>query len=229
MANNKVEALLVAELAKEKKSSQISYIVSAVLVVFVILYTSWLGSRIKLILEPEGLALTASGLVIEATPGIGAELEATLADGAPEIARYVSQSIVDAIPTFRVYVEEQLGPVVDQTAEEMAAAAVTKLSEKVASQEIVEGQETAELANAIVEEFEAGLEYALDEPDENGETPRDRITASLEGLDKIDKELKLLARGRNLSDTQARERDLLMAWLQLIVQTEETMPAAVPQ
>ncbi len=102
MANNKVEALLVAELAKEKKSSQISYIVSAVLVVFVILYTSWLGSRIKLILEPEGLALTASGLVIEATPGIGAELEATLADGAPEIARYVSQSIVDAIPTLRV-------------------------------------------------------------------------------------------------------------------------------
>ncbi len=229
MANNKVEALLVAEVAREKKSSQISYIVSAVLVVFVILYTSWLGSRIKLILEPEGLALTASGLVIEATPGIGEELEATLVDGAPEIARYVSQSIVDAIPTFRVYVEEQLGPVVDQTAEEMAAAAVTKLSEKVASQEIVEGQETAELANAIVEEFEAGLEYALDEPDENGETPRDRITASLEGLDKIDKELKLLARGRNLSDTQARERDLLMAWLQLIVQTEETMPAAVPQ
>lgn len=228
-SKNAVEGLLVAELAREKKSTQISYVVSGVLVVVVILYTSWLGSRIQLILDPEGLALTASGLVIEATPDVGAELEATLVDGAPEIARMVSQSIVDAIPTFRLYVEEQLGPVVDKTAEEMAAAAVTKLSEKVAEQEVLEGQETAELANALVEEFEAGLEFALDEPDENGETARERITASLESLEKIDRELKLIARGRNLSDNQARERDLLMAWLQLIVNTETTMPAeAIP-
>lgn len=224
-SNNAVEGLLVAELAREKKSTQISYVVSAILVVVVILYTSWLGSRIKLILDPEGLALTASGLVIEATPDVGQELEATLVDGAPEIARYVSQSIVDAIPTFRLYLEEQLGPVVDKTAEEMAAAAVTKLSEKVAEQDVMEGQETAELANALLDEFKLGLDYALDEPDEKGETPRERITASLESLEKIDRELKLIARGRNLSDHQARERDLLMAWLQLIVNTETTMPS----
>jgi hypothetical protein len=220
-----IEGLLVSELHKEQKATRLSYIVSAVLVVFVMLYTSWLGSRINLLLEPEGLALTASGLVQEATPQIGADLEATLVDGAPEIARSVSQSIVDAIPTFRVYVEEQLGPVIDTTAEEMAAAAVAKLSERVANHEMVEGRETAELANAIVDEFRAGLDLALDEADEDGETPRERIEASLESLEKIDRELKILARGRSLTDTQQQERDLLMAWLQMIVNTETTMPS----
>jgi len=227
--HNEIEKLLLDELEKERKSTKISFIVAAVLVIIVVLYTSWLGSRINLILDPEGLALTASGLVIEAVPGISEELEATLVDGAPDIARSVSQGIIDAIPTFRLYVEEQLGPVIDQTAEEMAAAAVTKLSEKVAEQEVIEGQETAELANAIVAEFEAGLEFALDEPDENGQTPRERIEASLASLEKIDRELKILARGRSLSDNQAKERDLLMAWLQLIVNTEQTMPAPVPE
>ena len=226
---NEIEKLLLDELEKERKSTKISFIVSAVLVVIVVLYTSWLGSRINLILDPEGLALTASGLVIEAMPGISAELEATLVDGAPEIARSVSQGIIDAIPTFRLYMEEQLGPVIDTTAEEMATAAVTKLAEKVEAHEVVEGQENAEMANAIVAEFEAGLEFALDDPDENGETPRERIAASLESLEKIDRELKILARGRGLTDSQVQERDLLMAWLQMIVNTEQTMPTTVPE
>jgi len=224
-----VEKLLLEELEREKKTTRISYIISAVLVVIVVLYTSWLGSQIKLLLDPEGLALTASGLVIEATPDVGAELEATLVDGAPEIAQSVSQSIIDAIPTFRMYVEEQLGPVIDETAKEMAIAAVNQLSAKVAAHEVIEGQETAELANAIVTEFEAGLELALDEADENGETPRERIEASLDSMEKIDRELKILARGRGLSDSQQKERDLLMGWLQLIVSTETTMPAGVPE
>ena len=223
--NAGIEGLLLQELQKEQKATRLSYIVSAVLVIFVLLYTAWLGSRITLLLDPEGLALSASGLVLEATPDVGADLEATLVDGAPELARSVSQSIVDAIPTFRVYVEEQLGPVIDTTAEEMAAAAVAKLSERVANHEMVEGQETAELANAIVEEFEAGLDMALDEPDEEGETPRQRIEASLESLEKIDRELKIIARGRSLSGTQQQERDLLMAWLQMIVSTETSMPS----
>jgi len=227
--HNDIEKLLLDELEKERKGTKISYVVSAVLAIIVLLYTSWLGSRINLILDPEGLALTASGLVIDAAPGIGDELEATLVDGAPDIARSVSQGIIDAIPTFRVYLEEQLGPVIDQTAEEMAAAAVAKLTEEVADHEIIEGQETAELANAIVAEFEAGLEFALDEPDEEGQTPRQRIEASLASLEKIDRELKILARGRSLSDTQVRERDLLMAWLEMIVNTEQTLPAAVPE
>ena len=227
--NNEIENLLLDELEKERKSTKISFIVAAVLVIVVVLYTSWLGSRINLILDPEGLALTASGLVIEAMPGISEELEATLVDGAPDIARSVSQGIIDAIPTFRLYIEEQLGPVIDTTAEEMATAAVAKLAEKVEAHEVVDGQETAEMANAIVTEFEAGLEFALDDPDENGETPRERIEASLASLEKIDRELKILARGKRLTDSQVKERDLLMAWLQLIVNTEDTMPAAIPE
>ena len=227
--NNEIEKLLLDELEKERKSTKISFIVAAVLVIVVVLYTSWLGSRINLILDPEGLALTASGLVIEAMPGISEELEATLVDGAPDIARSVSQGIIDAIPTFRLYIEEQLGPVIDTTAEEMATAAVAKLAEKVEAHEVVDGQETAEMANAIVTEFEAGLEFALDDPDENGETPRERIEASLASLEKIDRELKILARGKRLTDSQVKERDLLMAWLQLIVNTEDTMPAAIPE
>lgn len=225
MSDNTIEQLLLEELEREKKSSRISYIVIALLVLFVLVYTSWLGSRVKLLLDAEGLAYTATGLAVESAPDIRAQLEATLVDGAPDIAHWVSEQIVSAIPAFRLYIEEQVGPVVDGAATEMVDAAVVSLSKKAKDDAFFEGKETAELANALVAEFQLGLELALDEEDEKGETPRQRITASLEGLEEIDRELAILADNRKLTPNQQKERELLVEWLQLIVSMEGSVEA----
>ncbi len=225
MSNNAIEQLLLEEVEREKKSSRISYIVIAVLVLFTLVYVSWLGSRVKLLLDPEGLAYTATGLAVESAPEISAQLEATLVDGAPDIANWVSEQIVMAIPAFRLYIEEQVGPVVDEAAAEMVDAAAVSLSKKAKDDTIFEGKETAELANALMAEFELGLELALDEEDEKGETPRERIAASLEALTEIDRELQILAANRALTPTQQKERELLVEWLQLIVSMEGNVAA----
>ena len=225
MATNNVEQLLVDELEKVHKTTRITYIVMAVLVLFVLCYVSWLGSQVKLLLDPEGLALTASGLAIESAPDIGEQLEATLVDGAPDIANWLSEQIVSAIPAFRVYIEEQVGPVVDETAAEMVGAAVVSLSKK-ANDGALEGKATAELANALVAQFQSGLELALDEPNAEGETARQRIEASLATMKEIDRELRILAANRSLTSGQQKERELLIEWLQLIVSMEGGLEVA---
>ncbi len=220
MSNNVIEQLLLEELEREKKSSRMSYIVIALLILFVLIYVSWLGSRVKLLLDAEGLAYTATGLAVESAPDIRAQLEATLVDGAPDIAHWVSEQIVSSIPAFRLYIEEQVGPVVDEAAREMVEAAVVSLTKKAKDDSVFEGKETAELANALIAEFETGLELALDEEDDEGSSPRKRIAASLESLTEIDRELQILAKNRALTPTQQKERELLIEWLQLIVSME---------
>lgn len=215
-AQNEIVNLLMDELARERKSVRTTYIVSALLVLFVIGYTSWLSAQISMMLDPNGLALTASGLVVDHIPAAGESLRETLVDGAPNIARTVSDEIIGTLPSFRLYLEEQTGPVVDQVAQEMTEAAIANLSDNIANSHI-EKQAPAELAKALIEEFEKTITYALDEPNADGETPRERIDAALASLEKIDRELKLLERGADLPPDRSLERDLLMGWLEIIV------------
>lgn len=213
---NEIEKLLLNELERERKSVRTSYILSALLVLFVIAYTSWLSAQISMMLDPQGLALTASGLVIDRIPEAGDSLRETLVDGAPNIARAFSDEVLSTLPSFRLYLEEQTGPVVDHVAQEMTEAALANLSENVAHSHL-EKRAPVELANALVQEFEKTVTYSLDEPNADGETPRDRINAALASLEKIDHELKLLERDDNLPPDRSLERDLLIGWLEIMV------------
>ncbi len=214
-----VVELVRAELEKEKKNTRNTYLISVVLVIIVLGYTTWLSSQITKILHPEELALTTSGLVIDAVPKVGQDLERTLVDGAPGIARSVTDEILDTLPSFRMYLEEQFTPIVDQVAHEMTFAAVAKLKEEVKNAKFEE-RAPSELARALVEEFQKTIEFALDEPNAEGETPRDRIDRALATLEKIDAELKMLERGGNLPPDRAKERELIMGWLEFLVRAE---------
>ena len=214
-----VVELVKAELEQEKKNTRNTYIISGILVLVVLAYTTWLSTEISRLLHPQDLALTASGLVVESVPKVGEDLKNTLVDGAPGIARSVTDEILNTLPAFRSYLEEQFTPIVEQVTREMTSAAVAKLAKEVEASKL-EQRAPAELANALMEEFEKTIQYALDEPDANGETPRQRIERSLAALKKIDRELKLLERGKNLPPDRAKERELVMGWLEFLVRAQ---------
>ena len=60
--------------------------IAATLVVIVGGYLSWVNSQVNELINPEGIALAATGLAVEAVPQGGEYLHTAIVDGAPDIA-----------------------------------------------------------------------------------------------------------------------------------------------
>ena len=78
-------------------------------------------------------------------------------------------------------------------------------------------------ADAVVDRVDAMLDESLDErPDDGGPTPRESIEASLAKLKTIDSGLDNIVKGKG----DPQERELLLVWMNLLVQNEEAADAA---
>ena len=122
-------------------------------------------------------------------------------------------------------VARMLDPVLDETCRVLAQAAVQELAERAGNPSATYATSEALQAgaDAAVARVDAVLAEAMDKPDDDGVTPRQHIESSLGQLKRIDKELAILAKKKG----HAPEREMLLAWLNVLGQHEEAEEAAL--
>jgi hypothetical protein len=209
---------LELQLEKERKGNKTFGYVAIGFVVIIGGYLLWLSYALGTMLNPANLAEATAGVAIDAAPGLMDHLHGIVVEGAPDLARTASDAAVDMIPNYRTALEDEMKPVVDEVAEVIAETAV---KEMVASGEVkMDGQTMQAASEAAVARLSEVLDEAMDEPmEDDGRTPRQLIEGSLEQLTTIDRGLKRMARG----DGDKSERELVMAWLNLVQQYNESM------
>ncbi len=215
-AIKEIEGLLEAELVAERAVTARSKKVGGVAVGIVAVYLTWISYAIGTLLDPVGLAEAASGFAIGAVPGASAQVREMVVTGAPELVRLGSDKIVEMIPNYRIELQSEIDPVIDDVSGLLAEAAVAEMLKSGGDAKAVYSDDAALIAaaDAAGTRMDAILGNAMDKPDEEGLTPRSRIDASLSQLKSVDKELKLLA--RNGGDPQQRE--ILLAFLNVMQQ-----------
>ena len=182
-AITEIEGLLEAELIKERAANGMTMKVGGGFAIFVACYLGWMTWNVGTLLDPEGLGLAASGYALESVPAASAEVRRLVIDGAPELVRMGSDEILALIPVYRVQLEEELDPVLDEVCVVLANAAVAKIVDKAGTPGAAYSSSEALQAgaDAAVARVDAILEDALDLPDEENEgvTPRMQIEESL--------------------------------------------------
>ena len=218
--NSDLEAVLTrlrAELEQQGSERLRSQRIGLAIVVLVGLYLCWVTVQVNRLSDPEEVALAAAGAAMGATPVLGEHLRTVLVEGAPDIARLASSSVVDMIPAYRQVAEAELMPLVDQVSEVLATVALAHMARSLTEGTTPSSEQEAlqAAADAAVARFEVVLEEALDEPSENGgPTPRESIAEALSQLRIIDRGLKRVAS----KGGDPRERELILSWLALIAE-----------
>ncbi len=224
-----VQVRLEQDLAREDARNRNVIIAGCVVVLIMAFYLLWVGSAVKRVFEPEELALAASGAALQAVPEIAGNLREMLVDGAPDLAKLASNSLLDMLPSYRVVLEEELSPVIDEISAVLAQVAVSNIVESARTGDdspLVRQMALQESADAAVTRLDALLADALDENLEGMEaTQRDTIQAALEHLKVIDHGLKRIVKKTGDPD----ERELLMGWLNLLAQQDEAMDKAAQE
>ena len=226
--SNDIESIhkaLDAELADLKAANQRSAIIGGLACVVVGGYLAVLNSQLSQFFDPDGLALAASGAAVEAAPAVEDRLRTLLVDGAPDIARSLSNSVVEAIPTYRGVAEDELKPVIDEVSSILATTAVDSMLASDAPPALAEQQGAVAAADAVVERIDTMLNEAMNEPTEmNGPTPAQLIEQSVGQLEMVDRGLRRIARG---GGDQA-ERELVLTLIAAIdaAQTEASIAEA---
>ncbi len=226
-AIKEIEGLLEAEIAKERASNAMTMKVGGGFAVFVGCYLLWMTWNVSTLLDPHGLALAASGFAIGAVPEASGEIRKLVIDGAPDLVRMGSDEILAMVPGYRVQLEGEITPVIDEVCTVVASAAVHKLATQAGSPgaTYTSSEALQAGADAAVARVDALLEDAMDlpDPDDEGITPRQRIDESLKGLKKIDAQLKIM----NKKGGDPAEREFLVAWLGLITSHVEESDKAL--
>lgn len=223
-ALGEVESLLQAEVDKEIAANRRTMKLGGGFVLLVAVYLFWVSGAIGQILDPTGLAQAASGFAIDAVPKAGKEVRALVVDGAPDLVRMGSDQIISMVPDYRIALQDEIGPVLDEVCSVLATTAVRELTQHAgdpaASYSTSEALQVA--ADAAVARVDATLNDAMDLPNEEGITPRKQIESSLTHLKRIDAQLKIMAN----KGGDPRERELLVAWLGVVAQHNETAEVA---
>lgn len=220
-----VHEALEADLAAERAGNQRSMIIGGIATLLVGGYLFFLHGQISRFLEPEELALAASGAAVDAAPDVEAQLRVLVVDGAPDIARSLSNSVVDAIPTYRAALEDELKPVVDEVSGVLATTAVNRMLSAEGDADAAQRAGTEEAAEAVVARLDTVLEEAMREPSQlDGPSPADLIDQSVDKLVVVDRGLRTLARGGG----DRAERELVLTVLGAIdsAQAEADVAAA---
>ncbi len=213
-AVKEIETLLAAEVEKERAANTMTMKVGGGLCVVVAGYLLWVSSAIGTLLDPVGLATAASGFAIGAVPEASAEVRTLVVDGAPELVGMGADELIGMIPGYRLQLQAEFDPVLDDVSKVLAEAAVAELARSGGdpSATYTTDEALAAGADAAIAHLDGTLDAAMDQPDDEGGTPRKSIEASLVALEKIDAQLAIMAK----KGGDPRERELLVAWLGVV-------------
>jgi hypothetical protein len=213
-----IKQILQAELDEVEAANKSSNIISVAILVIMGGYLLWANSQISILLDPEGMAEAATGVALESIPEVSESLSKTIIEGSPDMAKQASNAVVGLIPIYRQRLEQEIKPVVDEVTAILADSAVNSaLSSSSTSSEALRQEAQNAASEAVVSQLDDILQEAMDVKNENGETPREAVSAAIADLDQIDAELKKIASGQG----DPQERELLLTWMNLLTQYQD--------
>jgi flagellar motor component MotA len=214
----KVKAIneqLQGDIKKKKNTMIVSIVGGVILMIIVIIYFSWIKGLIKEVIQPESLMIVAGGEIRKVLPQLSQELEKSLKEQAPVIARYSSQQILIAIPDGRKYLEEEFimkteeaidqfigefDKVVSQALEENRTVIVGFMKD--ASNPDKKEQLSEEIYNSLKEQF--SQDYIKED-----------IESYTKVLVRLNDKIKILYQGTDLSEEEMIVRDIIFALREL--------------
>lgn len=218
-AIKEIEGLLEDELQTVREMNMRTLMMGVAMALLVGVYLAWAASQVNKVLDPEGIALAATGVAIDAVPEAANSLRTLVVDGAPDLAKAASQSIVEMIPTYRQVMEDELSPIIDEVTGILSQTAVQNMVEAAKTGDINEDMAMEEAAAAVMLRLDTLFVEALnEEAEEDGPSPQNAIDAALKQLKTIDQGLARHAAGRG----DAQERELLLAWIGMLGEVEAT-------
>jgi hypothetical protein len=225
-AIKEIEGLLEEELKTVTEQNMRTLMVGVALALLIGCNLAFVASQMNKVFDPEGIALAATGVALDAVPQAADSLRALVVDGAPDLAKAASQSIVEMIPTYRMVMEDELGPIIDEVTSILANTAVMTMVEAAKTGDINEDMALEDAAAAVMVRLDALFVEALhEEAEEDGASPQDAINAALGQLRTIDRGLASHAAGRG----DAQERELLLAWIGMLSQVEDQAQIAAAE
>ncbi len=206
-----IGARLDREIRRKKNSMIISLVGGAVLLVIVFLYFGFIKGLVREVIEPRGMALMARDQVEKMLPDAARELERALKEQAPYAAKYVHEQILIAIPQMREYLEVQFVTKTEESLEALVGEFDNLVSDALTEnravitgfmRDVQDPAKKEELTKQIYESIKA----QFSDP---------QIKADLDSytnvLIRLNKKIKFLYEGRDLSEEETLVRDIIMA------------------
>lgn len=218
MSQQSLNERLNEELTQLQNTNKKSQMLYGILVVILGGYLGWAYSQLSILLNPEGMAEAATGMAIDQIPLVSQSLQDSIKESAPDLARTASDNIAEVIPMYRLRLESETKPVIDEVTGILADVAVRKLvaASDAGNSPFAKSEAINSASVAVVNELDTVLNDAMDTPSEEGVTPRQSIESSLSQLRSIDNKLNELHNGGG----DPKERELLLTWINVLTQAQ---------
>ncbi|MCB9745368.1 MAG: hypothetical protein H6741_28005 [Alphaproteobacteria bacterium] len=223
-----IEALLERDLAVAKEANQRALFTGVIACILIGGYLAWAAGQLSHLLDPEGLSYAATGAAVEAVPQASMAVRKAVVDGAPELAQTASRGLLETLPTYRVTLEEEMSPVIDEVAQVLANTAVDSMVANLDAKNPQLAQQLAlqDGADAVAERLDIIFGEALRATPEEGEdSAQQKIDKAVAQLETIDSGLKRVVRGEG----DPQERELLLGVMNLVVQYDEVANIAAAE
>lgn len=193
---------LEQEVTQLYKSRRSTAIVSVVLILIVVAYTSWLYAMIRHFTKPDNLAMLVSGMVEAQIPGLKQTAVSAIQAQTPGLAKHIGNVIRNDVPQqMRKVVESAANDAANQVAREAAKTYVTALTAvvkeaKAEMTEAVAAKTDDESRAALFVAVQKHMDAAMKEKEETGmaeEGVFDKLRKAGDTLVKINTKLELYA------------------------------------
>jgi hypothetical protein len=226
---------LVAYEAATKKSSMYWKFGGAILLIFVFSYLTYAYVQVKNFLQPESIAATIDGLVIDKAPVMVKEGANSLIAMAPDVIETGKAKALEYIPLARIELEGTFESLVKDALAEYSAVVNTALTDALkdpANKAIIlqvnkSPKAAADLIAKAGKRFTDELDKILRK--ETGESLNKKLSESQRMLAEIRDKLRRLQKGENLSAEERLERHFLQLVLaDTVLAPDAGAPAAAP-
>jgi len=214
----KVEAInarLESDIKKKKNTMIITIIGGIILLIVVFIYFSYIKSLIKEVMEPQGLMIYGRDQIQKVLPQISKELEKSLKEEAPAVAKYSSEQLLKNIPKGREVLEREFinktEEALDQFVGEFDKVVTDAIDQnrttivgfmKDAGDPVKKEKLAEDIYNSLKEQF-------------NREDIKADIDSYTNVLIRLNKKIKFLYEGKELNDEEMIVRDIIMAMREL--------------
>ncbi|MBF0530197.1 MAG: hypothetical protein HQK55_13185 [Deltaproteobacteria bacterium] len=198
--------------AQEEKHLRLAIYIKVILFFFILIYMGWAYSNIR-ILDADLLVIGAKEKVIDILPDAKAKMKERLTQMAPEVTNQVGDGILQNVPKLEQNIEElakkTLVSYVDPLEKEMAAWMMDFLKEtKAVSEEMFPGMPSYQKIKLM-------RSYILEDLVESLTVVSYEIGDAVKEQGFIEK-LKHLVRGKNLTEKEKLQRDIIALWYVLV-------------
>jgi len=165
-----LRSALLDDLAHAKRNRKVTVIIGSILVLFILVYMTWLAAGMRRELAPETLAETIAGIVASEMPGLIEQTEDNLEANCAQNVQQLREGLVAALPGVREGAEEATYEVLDIFMDDIEKSMRDLLTQMVEENKediepLIEAASTPEGAKELRKSFRDSLEELLQHPE----------------------------------------------------------------